>query len=105
MPRTATVKKQNETISGLFLSGEILQRSKREVPLDNPTTEIVTYLVVDEKDRHYYVDDYAPINYYEIGENVNIPVFIKPYKKKSGELSYSLNILKPFNHSTRGVAF
>ena len=63
--KTATRKANVSTesdgmISGLCLSGTICKRTKRIVPVDNPTTEIVTYVVADNNERYYYVDDYSP---------------------------------------------
>ena len=109
MPRTAAYKTassiNNSLDFGLYLTGTVLYRTKRSVPADNPSTEIVTYTVQDDKSHQYYVDDYAPSDYHEIGEVVHLPVYIKPYKKKTGDLSYSLNIQKPFSPSTKGEAF
>jgi hypothetical protein len=105
--RTTTHKDEDipateNMFSGLYLSGIVFKRIKRTVPVNNPTTEIVTYTVADNNDRYYYVDDYSPDTYYEVGENVQIPVYIKAYKKKSGDASYSLNVLKPFRASSLG---
>ena len=94
-----------EAMSGPCLSGTVCKRSKRVVPVSNPTTEIVTYLIVDNNERYYYVDDYSPKEYYDLGQAVHIPVYIKPYKKKSGDASYSLNVLKPFRASSVGEEF
>ncbi|MBQ7487741.1 MAG: hypothetical protein IJT77_09650, partial [Clostridia bacterium] len=56
----------------------------------------------DSNNRYYYVDDYSPETYYEVGQSVQIPVYVKAYKKKSGDASYTLNILKPFRASSLG---
>ena len=112
MPRTGSRTKAQVTnnpgtsaVSGLFLAGTVVQRTKREIPSVNPTTEVVTYQVIDDKERNYYVDDYSPSEYHECGTEVYLPVYVKPYKKKSGDVSYSLNVLKPFRHSSKGVVF
>ena len=68
--------------------------SRRMVPHDNPTTEIVTYTVQDGYNRKFYVDDYAPDAYHELDSNVCFPVYIKAYNRKNGEPSYTLNIQK-----------
>ena len=49
---------------GLFLSGIIVDRTRRMIPRDNPTTEIVTYTVQGDGNRKFYVDDYAPEGYH-----------------------------------------
>ena len=111
MPRTSSnyrsTKAEDGSLfpSGLCLSGTVILRTRREVPVENPTTEIVTYTIQDDKHNNYYIDDYAPTSYYEVGEVVHLSVYIKPYKKKNGDLSYSLNIQKPYTPSTKGVAF
>ena len=112
MPRTASRTKSPNpaessdiNVSGLFLAGTVVQRTKREIPSVNPTTEVVTYQIIDDKDRNYYVDDYSPSEYYECGANVIFPIYVKPYKKKTGDVSYSLNIMKPFRPSSKGVVF
>ena len=48
-------------ISGLYVDGDVIDRTRRYVPKDNPTTEIVTYTIQDNNDRKFYVDNYAPI--------------------------------------------
>ena len=68
--------------------------SRRMVPHDNPTTEIVTYTVQDGYNRKFYVDDYAPDAYHELDSNVCFPVYIKAYNRKNGDPSYTLNIQK-----------
>lgn len=91
--------------SGLLLYGSVSQRSKRTVPVNNSTIEVVTYLVVDNIGRFYYIDDYSPNQYYEVGQLIQVAVYVKPYRKKNGELSYSLNFLKPYHPSTKGEIF
>ena len=91
--------------SGLLLCGSISQRSKRIVPVNNSTIEVVTYLVVDNSGKFYYVDDYSPEQYYEVGQSIQVAVYVKPYRKKNGESSYSLNFLKPYRPSTKGEVF
>ena len=55
--RTATRKTEDmpateNMISGLCLSGTVFKRIKRTVPINNPTTEIVTYTVSDSNTRY-----------------------------------------------------
>lgn len=73
------------------------------VPRDNPTTEIVTYTIQDNSSRKFYVDDYAPDDYQEINSSVCLPVYVKTYRRKNGEPSYTLNVQKP--EVTRGEHF
>ena len=90
-------------IHGLCLNGFVIDRTRRHVPKNNPTIEIVTYTVSDNFDHKYYVDDYAPSDYFEIGECVSLPVYIKPYLRKNGDASYNLSIQK--KTSLRGEHF
>ena len=85
----------NVDLCGLSLTGTVIDRMRRMVPRDNPSTEIVTYTIQDDHNRKFFVDDYAPDNYHEIESNVCIPVYVKTYRKKNGEPSYTLNTLKP----------
>ena len=88
---------------GLCLSGNIIERTRRMVPRDNPNTEIVTYTIQDNFNRKYYVDDYAPNGYHELHSSVCLPVYVKAYTKKNGGASYTLNVQK-IDHS-RGEPF
>lgn len=88
---------------GLLLNGIIIDRTRRHVPRDNPTTEIVTYTLSDNNERKFYVDDYAPAEYHDLGEYVSLQVYVKPYLKKNNDVSYNLCIQK--KPSTRGEHF
>lgn len=90
-------------ISGLYLDGSVIERTRRHVSKDNPTTEIVTYTLKGNNDRKFSVDDYAPESYYDIGEQVCLPVYVKPYQKHNKELAHTLCIQKM--QSPRGEHF
>lgn len=97
------MQKKTETTTtnkrtGVYFCGTVEERRKRMVPKDNPQTEVVTYTFYDEENRqHYYVDDYAPESYYEIGEYVEVMVRIKPYMHGgNNKPAYSMTIRKPF---------
>ena len=94
----------SDNISGLCLIGTVVFRTKRQV-IGNSNVEIVTYTVVDNDDHRFYVDDYSPNECFDIGQIVKIPVYVKAYKKKSGDASYSLNRLKSFQPFSKGEAF
>ena len=53
------------------------------------SAEIVTYTIQDTNGRRYYVDEYSPEEYYDIGENVELPVYVKTFKKRTGDIGYS----------------
>ena len=80
--------------SGLSVTGTVVDRTRRMVPRDNPTTEIVTYTIHDNCSHKFFVDDYAPTDYHEIDTIVCLPVYVKTYMKKNGDLSYTLNVQK-----------
>lgn len=84
----------NNAMHGLSLSGTVIDRTRRMVPHDNPTTEIVTCTIQDGYNRKFYVDDYAPAGYYDFNSSVCFPVYIKAYNRKNGEPSYTLNMQK-----------
>lgn len=94
-----------DRISGLFISGKVMDRSRRLIPRDDPRTEVVTYLVQDGYGRKYYLDHFEPEGYFNIGEQVCVPVYIKPYTRKSGELGYTIYIQKPSSQTVRGEHF
>ena len=99
------MKRHQASPDGLILSGKVTARSRRNVPANDPKTEIVTYVVQDEVERKYYVDDYAPSSYHDIGDQVVREVYVKAYRKKNGEPSYSLNVQKEFQGHPRGESF
>ena len=88
---------------GLSLSGTVIDRTRRMVPHDNPTTEIVTYTVQDSYSRKFYVDDYAPVGYHDVGSDICLPVYIKAYNRRNGDPSYTLNVQK--TDAVRGEHF
>lgn len=79
---------------GLILSGQIIDRTRRLVPKDNPSITIVTYLIQTKQDRKYYVDDYNPDTFYDVMSEVTFPVYVKTYKRKNGDPVYNLQILR-----------
>ena len=88
------MKRHQASPDGLILSGKVTARSRRNVPANDPKTEIVTYVVQDEAERKYYVDDYAPESYHELGTHISVPVYVKPYTKRNKDVSYNLCIQK-----------
>ncbi len=93
----------NSVMHGLSLSGTIIDRTRRMVPHDNPTTKIVTYSIQDGYNHKFYVDDYAPDAYHDLESDVCFPVYITAYNRKNGDPSYTLNVQKM--DVTRGEHF
>ena len=56
-------------------------------------------------DKRYYIDDYAPDSYHEVGDYAVLPVFVKPFRKKNGDPSYSLSVQKAYKHQSKGESF
>ena len=81
-------------VEGLRLSGTVESRAKRFVPKENPTAEVVTYAVGDGTGKTYFLQDYSPKSYFDVGERIDVPVYIKPYQKNN-VISYTINIQKP----------
>ena len=92
-------------ISGLYVGGIVKERRRRFITRsNNEQIEVVTYTLSDEGEKNYFVEDYAPSAYRDIGSQIVVPVYVKPYRKKSGDLSYTICIKKDFV-SGRGEAF
>ena len=94
MSRQSTRALDSNITYGLSLTGTVIDRTRRMVPRDNPSIEIVTYTIQDSCNTKFYVDDFAPSDYHEINSNVCFPVYIKAYKRKNGEPSYTINVQK-----------
>lgn len=95
-----------EESTGLFVHGTIENRTRRYITTkDNTNTEIVTYTITDKNERRYYVDDFSPASYHELSESITLSVYVKPYRKRNGELSYTLCVQKNYHPITKGEAF
>ena len=80
----------NVLLSGLYLFGQVIDRTRRTIQTrNNSTAEIVTYTIRDICDRRYYVDEYSPASYYDLNKYVEIPVYVKVFQKRNGDLAYS----------------
>ena len=92
-------------ITGLYVGGTVQERHRRFINHNNnERVEVVTYTVSDEGNKSYYVEDYAPSSYRDIGSQLLEAVYVKPFKKKSGDLSYTICIKKDFQGG-RGESF
>ena len=99
------ISDSNESqLGGLILMGTVIDRTRRMVPKDNPTTLIVTYTIDDGMGRKYFVDDYAPKGYFDVGMYISVPVYVKAYTKRNKEAAYTINIQKEIV-SERGERF
>lgn len=91
-------------LEGLFIGGTVRDCRRRYINKSgSDQIEIVTYTLADSNDRHFYVEDYAPTSSRSIGDQTVVPVYIKPYRKSNGQLSYTVCIKKEFQ--TRGESF
>ena len=92
--------------NGLIVHGSILKRTRRHIETrSGELVEIVSYVIGGDDKRKIIVEDYSPKEYYTVNSLVAIPVYVKPFTKKSGSLSYTLNVQKEFNYSTAGEEF
>ena len=106
MPRP--VKSEDHKPGGIYVIGTVKYRSKRNVPVAKPEHEVVTYVIENNAGKDNYVYDFDPDNYHEIGEYVELPVYVKCYtNKKTGVIGYSLTVLKEYKGPKRipGEAF
>ncbi len=91
-------------IEGLYVGGVVRDRRRRYInKTGSEQIEVVTYTLTDSNDRNFYVEDYAPDSYRNLGDYSLVPVYIKPYRKSNGQLSYTICIKKEFE--TRGESF
>ena len=103
---TQPAQVQEEVVlSGLYLFGTVIDRTRRTIPTKNNTTaEIVTYTILDTSGRRYYVDEYSPEKYFELSEYAEVPVYVKTFKKRTGDIGYSFCVQTP-NGLSRGEHF
>ena len=90
-------------LAGLTVSGVVKVRRRRRVPLDKPQHEIVTYTLVDDNEGIYFVHDFEPDKYHNIGDYVMLPVYIKAYTKRNNQAAYTICTRKEYQ--TRGEIF
>ncbi len=86
------MSKSLEKPSGMFVFGTVKDRRKREIEKADKKIEIITYEVADNDGHIYYVEAFDPENYYDRAQYVQIPVYIKTYKKKNGDPAYTINV-------------
>jgi len=77
-----TANKKTETINitpdGLLLKGSVPGRSRRNVGASN--TELITYKIC-AGNSFYFVKDWAPKEYFSLGQSVELPIYVKPFQK------------------------
>ena len=90
-------------ITGLYVGGTVQECRRRFINRENnERVEVVTYTVSDDGNKSYYVEYYAPSSYRDIGSQLLEAVYVKPFRKKSGDLSYTIVSKKIFR--TAGVS-
>lgn len=95
----------NVLCSGLYLFGQVIDRTRRTIQTkNNSSAEIVTYTIRDICDRRYYVDEYSPVSYHEVNSYIEIPVYVKVFQKRNGDISYSFCVQQKLTPS-RGEHF
>lgn len=93
-------------LSGLYLFGTVTDRTRRTISTkENASTEIVTYTVIDNAGHKYYVDEYSPEKYNDVGKPVILPVYVKAFRRRNGEVGYSFCVQQQFQGTTRGEHF
>lgn len=105
LPPPPEPPQDEEVLSGLYLFGTVVDRTRRTINTKgNSTAEIVTYTIQDANGRRYYVDEYSPEEYYELSEYAEIPVYVKTFKKRTGDIGYSFCV-QTQGGPTRGEHF
>ena len=105
VPPAPEPAQDQEPLSGLYIFGTIIDRTRRTINTKgNTTAEIVTYTIQDTNGRRYYVDEYSPEEYYELSEYAEVPVYVKTFKKRTGDIGYSFCVQTP-NGPSRGEHF
>jgi hypothetical protein len=97
---------EEEVLSGLYVFGTVIDRTRRTINTrkNDSTAEIVTYTIQDNTGRRYYVDEYSPEEYFDLNEYAEIPVYVKTFKKRTGDIGYSFCVQQEFA-SIRGERF
>lgn len=104
-PSSDPSPQEEEVLSGLYLFGMVIDRTRRTINTKgNTTAEIVTYTIQDANGRRYYVDEYSPDEYYKLSEYAEIPVYVKTFKKRTGDIGYSFCV-QTQGGPTRGEHF
>ena len=105
-PPSPAPSQEEDVLSGLYLFGTVIDRTRRTINTrnNNSTAEIVTYTIQDTAGHRFYVDEYSPEEYYELNEYVEVPVYVKTFKKRTGDIGYSFCVQTQDSHS-RGEHF
>ena len=83
----------------------MIDRTRRTIHTrNNSTAEIITYTIQDANDRRYYVDEYSQEEYHELSEYAEVLVYVKTFKKRTGDIGYSFCVQTP-NSPSRGMHF
>ena len=94
MPSSMSDFAMDNEREGLFLVGKVADRVRKTVSAQGTEVEVVTYTILCGGVHRFYVDDFNPDKHFAVGENVSIPVYVKAYRKKTGEPSYMLKLQK-----------
>lgn len=98
-------KDERQIPLGLILHGIVIDRKKKMITKKDQDIEVVTY-VLQTTTKRYFVDDYAPNgSYFDVDSEQLIPVYVKPYQKKDGSLSYTFNVQKESPYLMSGESF
>jgi len=77
-----TANKKTESINitpdGLLLKGSVSGRSRRNVGANK--IELITYKIC-AGNSFYFVKDWAPKEYFSLGQSVELPIYVKPFQK------------------------
>ncbi|GHU69324.1 hypothetical protein FACS1894184_13170 [Clostridia bacterium] len=91
------------TITGLYLNGFVKSRTRRTITKNDTDIEIISYLVADNNGNTYVLEDFSPPSYYEVNSRIEVPVYIKPYQRRNGVISFTVNVRR--DSLIRGESF
>jgi hypothetical protein len=80
-------KSMDRVASGIFVRGKVVRRSKREVGTEKK--EVVTYGIMLES-TVVELTDWQPTSYFDVGDEVEIPVMVRVYTGKTGRVGWNL---------------
>ena len=79
---------KNSKVEGLIIKGSIAGRTRRIVGEKN--IELITYKIL-AGGNIYFIKDWAPKDYFDIGKSVELPIRIKSYQN-NGRLGIDYTI-------------
>ncbi len=94
-----------EFTKGLYLIGTIANRSRKLIDDKGKKNEVIYYLIQTGSDEYYFVYDFEPKSYHEVGEEVSLPIISHPYIGRYNHLGVSYYVRKEKKRDLPGEFF